>query len=464
MRAPEPNSSPALGDRPSPPKEHLFRALLILALPVLAENALNILVGLNDAYLANHLPADVRVDATAAVGTVAYLLWFIGLFSAAVGTGATAIIARAIGAKHRTRAHAACGQAMLLAIALGSALGLVFFLGSTVISSLAGLEERPARLAGEYLRLFAPFAPAMLILFVANACLRGAGDTRTPAAAMILVNIVNISLTWSLSHGMFGLPNMGFHGIALGTGIAYAVGAAMQCAVLLSGYAGLRLRLHRLRFHTREMARVLRIGLPAGAEQLMMWSVNFYLVHVVNKIDAVSSAAHFNAIRLESLSYTTGFAVGIATSTMVGQSLGMKDVVRAKKVARYGLFLGAGTMAGLGLLFIVLSKFFASFISEDPRVSELTAQCLFISGFIQAGFGAYIIYASALRGAGDTRGALYVNLISVVGIRLLGVFVVGQYLQMGLAAIWVVLCAELAARGVLMYGRWAQGKWRTIKV
>ena len=460
MRAISPPITPA----PAPPREQLFRALVILAIPVLAENVLNILVGLNDAYLANHLPEDIRVDATAAVGTVAYLLWFVGLFSAAVGTGATAIIARAIGARHRTRAHAACGQAMLLAAALGVSLGALFYFAAPAITSVAGLEERAALIALEYLRIFAPFAPAMLLLFVANSCLRGAGDTRTPAAAMILVNLVNIALTWSLSYGLFGLPEMGFRGIALGTGIAYAFGAAMQVTILFTGYAGLRLRAHRLRFHGREMLRVLRIGLPAGGEQVLMWSVNFYLVHVVNKLDVVSSAAHFNAIRLESLSFTTGFAVGIATSTMVGQSLGMGDVARAKRVARYGFFLGAGAMGVIGVLFILAATLFASFISEDPAVRELTARCLFFAGFIQVGFGAYIIYASALRGAGDTRGAMYVNIFSVVGVRLLGVYIVGQYFQLGLAAIWLVLCGELALRGVLMYARFAQGKWQTIEV
>ncbi|MFN4242751.1 MAG: MATE family efflux transporter [Tepidisphaerales bacterium] len=448
----------------SAPRERLFRALLLLALPVLAENTLNILVGLTDAYLANHLPEDIRVDATAAVGTVTYLMWFLGLFATAIGTGATAIIARATGARHRGRAHAAAGQALLLAAVAGVLLGMVFFSLAYPIAHVAGLSERPASLAAQYLRIFAPCVPAMLLLMVANACLRGAGDTRTPAAAMILVNLLNIALSVTLTYGYLGLPALGFRGIVLGTTLAYAVGAVLQLTVLLSGWGRLHVRLPRLRFHPPEMGRLLRVGLPAGAEQCLNWGVNFFLVHVVNQLGPVSSAAHFNTIRIESLSYTTGFAVGIATSTMVGQSLGMRDVGRARRSVRYGLMLGAGTMAFLGLTFVLLSGGYAAAMSADPAVTQLTSECLFIAGFVQFGFGAYIIFAAALRGAGDTRGAMMVNLLSICGFRLVGVWLVGVYFKLDLAAVWIVLSAELMLRGLFMYARYASGKWETVRV
>lgn len=138
---------------------------------------------------------------------------------------------------------------------------------------------------------------------------------------------------------------------------------------------------------------------------------------------------------------------------MVGQSLGMKDVDRARRVARYGLYLGAGSMAVLGLTFILASTVYANAMSADLAVAALTAECLFIAGFVQWGFGAYIIFAAALRGAGDTRGAMLVNLVSV-----------GVHLRLGLEAIWIVLSAELTLRGMLMYARYATGKWKTVRV
>src|SRR4051794_11010632 len=86
-----------LGERES---KGLLKQLLMLSLPVLAEHVLHMAVGWNDTYLANHLPQD-KAAAGAAVGTIQYFFWFLGLFAGAIGTGSTAIIARAIGARHR---------------------------------------------------------------------------------------------------------------------------------------------------------------------------------------------------------------------------------------------------------------------------------------------------------------------------------------------------------------------------
>src|SRR4051812_33678372 len=88
----------------------LLRVVLALALPALAEQIFNFLVGLNDTWLANNLPKDVAPSATAAVGTISYLLWFIGLIVAAVGTGSTALISRARGARHRRRINGVRGE------------------------------------------------------------------------------------------------------------------------------------------------------------------------------------------------------------------------------------------------------------------------------------------------------------------------------------------------------------------
>ena len=107
----------------TPAGPSLLRVVLALALPALAEQIFNFLVGLNDTWLANNLPKDVAPSATAAVGTISYLLWFIGLIVSAVGTGSTALISRAKGARHRRIAHSVCGQSVAAALLLGIVLG-----------------------------------------------------------------------------------------------------------------------------------------------------------------------------------------------------------------------------------------------------------------------------------------------------------------------------------------------------
>ncbi|HYO09971.1 MAG TPA: MATE family efflux transporter [Tepidisphaeraceae bacterium] len=443
----------------------LMRELLRLALPVLAEHLLHIVVALTDTYLANHLPTRAA-EATAAIGNVGYIFWFIGLFAGAIGTGSTAIISREVGARHRRRANSACGQSMLFAAMVGIGLGVVLFVFADGVAALMGLSGAAHDYALSYLRMLCAAVPFVVVMFVANACLRGAGDTLTPALAMIVVDVVNVVLSCGLTWGLFGLPAMGFTGIAIGTLVAYVAGGTLQVVVLIVGRGGIRLHLHRLRPHWRDMKRILRIGVPSGLTDAVNWIANFALIRIVNRTEPlnVAAAAHINAVRIESLSYMAGFAISIAVATMVGQSLGMKDPRRAGRSAYYGYLLGGGFMTFVGVLFIFFAHVPTRWMVEDPQVRDLTVRCLQITGFCQAGFAAAIIFGGALRGAGDTLAVMLITMISILILRLGGVMFVGGYLKQPLPIIWVILATDLFLRGMLVYGRFLHGGWKRVKV
>jgi Na+-driven multidrug efflux pump len=178
----------------------------------------------------------------------------------------------------------------------------------------------------------------------------------------------------------------------------------------------------------------------------------------------ISSAAHNIAIRIESISYMTGFAVAVAAATMVGQSLGMRDPKRAERCAYLAYAVGGGFMTICGVLFILLGRYPSALLADLTPVRDLSARCLFITGFIQCGFASYIIFSGALRGAGDTMWVMIMSLISVLVLRLGGVLIVGLWLKMGLAAIWVVLAGELFIRGALIFARFVQGGWKHVQV
>ncbi len=461
----------------------LLRELLWLSAPVLAENVLHMMVGLNDTYLANHVGtlagggavdsalAAQRAAAASAVGAITYILWFIGLFAGSIGTGSTALIARASGARHRGMANSICGQSIAVAAIGGTLLGAFMLATAVPMAEITRLHGEAHGFALSYLRLLSPSVPFLVVMFIANACLRGAGDSLTPAVSMIIVDVVNIAFSWGLTYGWVvngqrWLPEMGFDGIAIGTVIAYIVGGVVQLIVLLRGRGGIRLHLHRLRPHWQNIRRLFRIGLPSGLENLLQWAANFGLVIVINQTDPsnISSAAHINTVRIEALSYLAGFAVATAAATMVGQSLGMGDASRARRCAWLSFAVGGAIMTLCGVLFVTLGQYPARWMSDDPRIILLTTQCLFITGMIQTGFAAAIVFGGALRGAGDTLRVMVINLASILGIRLLGVLIVGLWLRLGLAAIWIVLASELFFRGLLMLGRFCLGAWDRIEV
>jgi putative MATE family efflux protein len=456
----------ALEYAPGPAPNPLLAELLWLALPVVAENMLHMMVGLTDVYLASHLPAAQAADATASVGTVSYVLWLIGLIAGAIGTGSTAIIARAIGAKHHSLANSVCGQSVTAAVLIGLGLTVVLVAGQFPIAVMTGLTGQAFSFSLFYIRILSLSLPFSILMYAASACLRGAGDSITPAISMIVVDAVNMVSSAALARGWWGLPVMGFRGIAIGTVIAYVAGGVLLFAVLVSGRGRLRLFLHRLRPHWVTLKRIFRIGFPSGTESLLTWVAQFLIIIVINRSDVthVMAAAHIIAVRVEALSYMIGFAVATAAATLVGQALGRKDPARARRAAYLSYAVGAAAMSVGGVVFVLFGRKLAGVMSDIPSIADLAARCLFITAFAQPGFAAAIIFAGALRGAGDTFLVMLINLASVLFIRLAGVLIVGWWLRLGLAAIWVILALELTIRGIAVFIRFQQGGWKHAKL
>ena len=213
------------------------------------------------------------------------------------------------------------------------------------------------------------------------------------------------------------------------------------------------------------MKRIVRIGVPAGLSDAINWAANFGLLQVVNRTEPlnVAAAAHINTVRIESISYMTGFAIAVAVATMVGQSLGMRDARRAKRVAYLGYAIGGGFMTLVGVAFIFFADWPASIVAGDPQVRELTARCLTITGFCQAGFAAAIVFGGALRGAGDTFAFMMITIVSILTLRLGAVWVL-DYFHQPLTMIWIALAVDLTVRGVLVYARFLHGGWRHVRV
>jgi Na+-driven multidrug efflux pump len=270
----------------------------------------------------------------------------------------------------------------------------------------------------------------------------------------------------ALSRGWWGLPVLGFRGIAIGTVIAYLVGGVLLFVVLLGGRGKLRLYTHRLRPHWLTLKRIFRIGIPIGTESLLAWIAQFLIIIVINRADPtnVMAAAHIIAVRVEALSYLVGYAVATAAATLVGQALGIRAENRARRAAYLSYAVGGGAMALGSLMFICLGRVLTGFMSDGKQIADLAAACLFVTAFAQPGFAAAMIFAGALRGAGDTFWVMLLNLASILCIRLPAALIVGWTLHLGLIAIWIVLATELNIRGLAVYLRFWQGGWKHVKV
>lgn len=426
------------------------------------------LVGLVDIFLVGHLTATVAAQlgypsatALAGVGLAGYIIWITTTLFTAVAAGTTALVARSIGAGDERTARSALRQSMLLGTLVGVLTGLAIYIFAPQTIGLFGPEPDVLPLAVEFLRITAWSMPLAGLLFIGTAALRGAGDTKTPLLVMLLVNGLNMVVAFLLVNGQFSLPALGVAGSAWGATLGRGVGGLIVIAVLLRGRGGLHFRgWPRPEWHM--LKRILRVGLPTGAEMLVFQAALVLFARQITGLGTIAYAAHNTVVTIESVSFLPGFGFGVAATTLVGQGLGAKNARESRASANEAFLQGVLFMSFMGLLFILIPRPLLGLLVNDPKVIEAGIMPLRVVGLIQPLLAANFIYSGALRGAGDTRFPLLVKLISPWLLRLPMAWLLIP--QLGLLGGWIAMSSDLAIQGVLSWWRFRGEHWERIEV
>ena len=442
--------------------------VLVLAAPVLVEQILLYLVGVSDWVLAGHFLGPNEL-AAATVGT--YLLWSLGSLMMIVSAGATALVARRVGEGDFHEAIRVGEQAMGLAWIVGSILGVAGWFATPAILRAMNLSGTSAAEATAYLRIILPITPLLASEIVGVASLRGAGDTRTGMYVVLVVNVVNIALSWSLVTGFAGLPRWGLRGIAIGTAAGEGLGGLIVLAALARGRSGLLLRRSGLWPRRDDVRRILRISLPAAGESATNTFCQLWFLGLINRLGVTATAAHGVAIRCEAIAFLTVQAFAVASSTLTGQYLGAKRPDLAAKAARTAWGLGVGTLVVLGMvLFQAAPAMVSLFLGENSaEVAAMGVPVLKIVAFALPALATINVLTGALRGAGDNRWPWAIVIFGYLVVRLpltyyLTLTPAEGGLGLGLAGAWYAMLADLSVRGALVAARFLQGGWRFIRV
>jgi len=436
-----------------------MRPMLRLALPVLAEQLLAMMVGFSDTLLAGHY---FDAPELAAINLMSYSIWLVQSLFTVVAVGATALVARCVGAGDMETARRTTNQALLV----GGLLAVPMTLASPQLAeALVGVMQLPpdsSTLAVRYLVFLFSVLPAVMITSVGNACLRGAGDTVTGLVVMTVVNLVNVGLSWSLVLGWGPLPTLGWDALAWGTCAGYVVGGLSILGALLCGRAGLGLSIRQMKPDPALIRRLLRVGIPAALDMAALLGCQFWFVAIINELGAVAAAAHGIAIRIESIAYLPGNAFQVAAGTLAGQYLGAGDPRRATRSVLMACGFGGGLMVSAGILFFLeADPLVAAFLRNDQlRVAQQTAPLLRIVAFAMPALALTMILSGALRGAGDTRWPLVITLVGFLALRIPAAYWLMYGWGWGLKGAWYAMVADLWLRCLFVLARFGHGGWR----
>lgn len=440
-----------------------LRPMLRLALPVLAEQMLAMLVLFSDSVLTGKYFDEEHL---AAVSLLTYLLWMLSCLFVVVGIGATAMVARFVGGRDVPSANHVANQAFLVGCGI-ALVGTLAGLGLTEqLVSLMQLKGESAELAVRYLDFVLPVLPALMLSNVGFACLRGAGDMVSPLVIMAVVNLVNISLSWSLSQGLGPMPKLGWDGIAIGTACGYLVGGLLVIWLFLRGRYGLRLRRSLLVPNAALIRRLLRIGLPGGGDMTAVILCQLWFVAIIYQLGDLAAAAHGVAIRIESLAFLPATAFQVAASTLAGQYLGAGNPRKAQRSVWMAVMVGGGVVSAAGVLFYVAAEPLTLLIvrADDAQVVSTAAPLLRMVAVAMPPFALATILSGALRGAGDTRWPLFFTMVGYLGVRIPLTYLLAHHWGYGVKGAWMAMVADVCVRCLLVVWRFWHGGWKRVVV
>lgn len=441
-------ASPA-GGGTAEPRLSARRRVFTLAWPVIGESFLETLLMVVDTWMV----AQLSTAAVAGVGTSVQVMFFVIAALGSLSVGSSVLVAQAFGAGKLADASRLSRQSIVWSLLLAIPLAVLGSVFAAPIMGLFGAEDDVTRIGVEYLQVSMATVVVLIVLLIGGGALRGLGDSQTPMRVTAVANVVNVFLNYGLIFGMAGLPALGAVGSAWGTFYSRLLAAALLLYVMWRGRQGVSIAGRKgWRPDIKVASSVLRVGVPAALEQLLIATGFTLMTIIVASLGTASLAAHritFNAL---SLSFLPGFGFGIAATALVGQSFGAQEPEQGAEVADIATRWAILWMAAMAVVSVFLAEPIVRLYSKDPEVVRTGAAAIRVVALAQPFWATLFVQSGALRGLGNTVFPLRSNSASIWSTMAIA-WVIVTFFDGGLAHVWGVFLITSPVNAVFLWRR-----------
>jgi multidrug resistance protein, MATE family len=448
------------------------RAVLALALPLMANSAVQIVLNLTDMWFMGR----ISTKALAAVGAVQWLIVAAVLVLGGAGMAVQTLVAQYTGARRYWRAGEAVWTA-LWAMACAAPLFLLVGAARHLVLAPFGFDPGIESLAAAfwYPRMGGAFVGAAV--WAMFGFFNGIGRPVVTLAITVVTTVANALLNQLF---IFGL-GWGIAGSAWGTNVAQVLGLLLALALFLRAPYRRRFRSHLTwRPRLARLRQQLRLGVPMGispAADLLGFAI-FQMMQT--RLGTAGGAATQMVVILTSLAYMPGFGIASAGTTLVGQSIGARAPGWAQRVGNHVILLAALYMGGIGVLIALAGPWLLPFFTgahdaDSTAAVALGMRLLWLAAGYQFFDGLNLGSSLCLRGAGDVRVpaalVLSISLLLLVPLAHAFTFAPGQgwvhFLpQFGWGAVggWVAVLVYVMVLGSTLFLRWRSRAWQAIRI
>ncbi|MCR9213219.1 MAG: MATE family efflux transporter [Proteobacteria bacterium] len=381
------------------------------------------------------------------------------LSAGSMGGAIAASVARASGAGDRRKADALAWHGVAIALIASTVLALLYLAFGPEFFYLLGGRDETLQAALEYSDIVFLGCVAIWLLNTFGSLLRGAGDMKSPAIALVLAAVIQIPVSGLLALGWGSFEGLGISGVAWGALIGFAVSTVFLGSRLLSGKSGITLSTRLPSFKWALFKDILRIGAIASVNPFLTVTSIIFLAAIVSKFGVAPLAGFGVAARIEFLLIPIVFGIGAAMLSLVGASMGSGNVDRAHKVGWTGGLFAAFFAGLIGSATAIWAHEWAGLFTNDPEVIAAATIFLIIVGPFYAFFGLGLSLYFASQGAGTVTWPVVSSAIRL-SIVIVGGFYALSLSEGGFTVLSISVALGMTVFGILTASSLLFGAWR----
>lgn len=444
-----------------PSDRQVYQNTLRIAWPSIVESVLVALISAVDTMMVG----TIGPEAISAVGITGQPRMILVAVIFSLNAGVTAVVARRKGQNDAAGASRCLKQCILLNAAaslLICSLGMIF---ARPLMVFAGAQPEILADATAYFRIIVFGTFFSNIGLTINAAQRGVGNTRISMTTNISANVVNVIFNFLLINGIWFFPRLGVIGAGIATvlGNITALVLAMRSVWKRSPFLDLSGD-HPWMPDKATMSSVFSVSSSALVEQVFIRIGFFTYAKTVASLGTIPFAAHQICMNLISFSFAVGDGFSIASSSLVGQSLGARRPDMAQLYVYVTARIAAFFAAALFILFLAARVPLMMLYTTDQEVIDIGKDLMIILAASVPFQIMQVIITGCLRGAGDSKYVARTSFISIAAIRPILSWVLCYPVGWGVIGAWLGLFADQLLRMILNYARFATGNWTKIKL
>ena len=381
----------------------VMKGLVLISIPIIFANILQTIYQLIDTFWVGRL----GTEAVAAVSLSFPILFFLTSLAMGFAMAGGILVAQYNGKGDSENVARATGQTFAVVTLLSIGLSILGYFSAEFILSFLTSDPLVLGPAADYLRVLFAAMPMLFISVIFQSTLRGIGEVTFPMVVVLVTVVINFFIDPLFMYGWGPIPAMGVSGVALATMITEGISGLVAIVSVAIGLFGLKIHARDLIPKKSWVMRLFKLGLPSSLEMSSRSFGMVLMTFIVSTLGTFVIAVFGIGTKILGFIIIPAIGFSIATSIMVGNSLGADRHVRAKHVVQAGMKIGFWSLLVLGALVFAFAPHIAGFFV--PNEPKLIAEASFFIRMMSLTFGFIGIQMAiigAVRAAGQTTTSM----------------------------------------------------------